>query len=504
MTGRVLVHSRIASALWVLLGALLLAVVVGWGTAGLHLKTIYVLFVPLVLALLIRVGSRVRFAILVVAVATISLQNPGLLPLGASFGLALVVALVVAQWSSRVSARVKHSLTVGLPVVLYSGLGMAATYAHGESGRAAAVCLTPVVWFLAGAAFVRGPREALRVQAACVIGGLVYLLIVFLAGVQGLSTTSLPALAGDPGMSRLGAQGWTLPGGLFSMQFYPTWLAALLALALPAACLLFCRAKGHQGSRLWWAVAVVSLAYGLLLTAGRAGAIGALVGITVALVASGRFTTRRVLAWSAAAAVLALALGSLITGFLSSVAPSANVARLVGVLSPTAARTGSLVERFRLLLDTLALAGNAPLGHGFIYWSLRGRDDAIVFAMLLNGVGPLAFLCLAALLLALLTSFVRRARGSVSDGRDAVAISLGVLVAGLLAGVGSHSVLIEPVQSFTFWGFAMAAYWGAHPLEPIGSARCLQLSAGELLPQGVGGVRTAPTGRWGSGAACRP
>jgi hypothetical protein len=506
MTGRVLVHSRVATGLSTLVGGSLLAVVLGWAAVGHHQKTIIFLLAPLALALILRAGSKNRFAILLFVSAAIPILSRNMLPLGVFFGLALVAALVVAHWTSRVSSRVTHGMAVGLPLVLFLGLGMAAMLVNGDGMRAGAVCFTPAVWYLAAAAFVRGPREALRVQAACAIGGLVYLLIVLVSGALGWGGASLSAVAGDPGqtgMSRLGAQAWTLHSNLLAIQFYPTWLATLLALAMPAAFLLFFRATGRWGARFWWALAGLSLAYGLLLTGARAGATGALVGTSVTLVASGRFRIRRVLVWSATAAVSVLAFGFLLMRLLSSVVPSANVARIVAVLSTAHDPTGNLAGRLRILRETLALASGAPLGHGFAYWSLRGRDDAIVFAMLLNGVGPLAVLCMTALLLVLLTAFVRRARGSVSDGRDAVAIGLGVLVAGFLAGVGSHSVLIEPVQSFIFWGFAMTAYWAAHPLEPIGSARSLQLSTGELRPQGVGGVRTAPAGSSVSGTRHR-
>jgi hypothetical protein len=436
----------------------LIALRVGWAVSGQHYKVLGGLLLVPALAALGLLGRSVRFKLLLLAAALTPLQTPSLLPYGLSMSELLLLGLIAVQWTPAVSRRLSRGLGVLVPLMFFLTLGLLAGYLHGELGASQVVCVTPLLWFLAAAVFVRSPRDALRVQVACILSAALYVAIVRLASALGYGGTVFAVAAGSA--SRLGAAGWALDVGPVSVRFWSTWLAALVGVAMPGAALFFVRAKGHALARYSWLAIMALFVYAIVLSAGRGGALGGAIGIAVALLTCGRLSPRRVLLASAGLGVFGMVFQSILTKAALSVLPGSNLSRIGTLLRFSTDQTGNFQYRVRVLQETVAGVAEAPFGRGFNYWYSRGVDDPIAYAMLLNGVGVLGVLAFGALIAVLAATYMRRVAHATGAARDAIAVALGTLVAAMVAGGSSHTVWIAPVHTFLFWGILMSTYWG--------------------------------------------
>ena len=139
-------------------------------------------------------------------------------------------------------------------------------------------------------------------------------------------------------------------------------LAAYLAMALPLAVNEYLRASSTS-DRIMAGNVVVMVTIALVLTFGRGGWVGAVVGVML-VIAAGRASRRRitVMAGAAAGLVAAIVLAVTLLGAGGVPIAQATATRLVSLLDP-AAGTGAI--RLHIWKDTLAMIASRPLvGYG--------------------------------------------------------------------------------------------------------------------------------------------
>jgi len=103
-----------------------------------------------------------------------------------------------------------------------------------------------------------------------------------------------------------------------------------------------------------------------------------------------------------------------------------------------------------------------PIGKGFSYmWHQYGFDDAIVYVYLLEGTGILGAIAFLFIVGRLFIHFAHNLIGKCSENQKWLAsLGIGMLTTGLLSGIASESIMVDPMHSFVFWAILSACFAG--------------------------------------------
>ncbi len=285
-----------------------------------------------------------------------STNDPVILPklLAARVLILLLAALLLARWL-RGEVKVRRT-PLDLPILAYVASAAVSTLFAANASLAFFGSYGRLEGFLTIATYaalywltvqsVSNPLAGRAVLRAVLAGAFVVSLIAVLQAVAG-------GLAAGPTSSVARAS------ATFGNS---NALAAYLAMALPLGVNEYLRATSTS-DRILAGNAVAMVAIALVLTFGRGGWVGGVVGLMI-VVATARPSLRRltVMAGAAAGLIAAIVLAIAVFGAGGSPIAHSTAARLVSLLDPTAG-TGAI--RLHIWKDTLGLIASRPLvGYG--------------------------------------------------------------------------------------------------------------------------------------------
>ena len=445
----------------------LLAVYLGRsiGKSGLRMRFLLLAAAPLSILLLEQLNERARFWLLLAAILIVPVQMPRMPQLISISELILVwlavVQLVTLQPSKQPAPRQTTGALQYIPCAVFALAGLVSAMRNGELHRWHTVALTPLLLMFVTTRMVRTKDDAMAIVRSALMAILGFLFIVWLAVSTG----------------NVGAESYVVEGriaayiavalGPIKHRIWSVTLGTLIALGVPAVTMLLFRDGESVLARfLYGLILVLSLAL-LVLTAARGATFAAVAGALLALILSG--------AWFRSRTVVGIMVGALLLTMLPW-------NELTGSLVPQLARLSTVryglsnIREFQYRMDTLRFTVEnvlqSPFGYGFSYlWDRYRIDESMMYSALLNGTGLMGFVGFVLIVGQLLRHFTARI-ALAGPQRDLAAIGLGTLTCGLVAGIVSESVVLDPVHSFVFWTILAAAYSGTRiPQRPTPSPR---------------------------------
>jgi hypothetical protein len=400
--------------------------------------------------------ARLRVLVLAVVLSSLLFGPSAPIPLGLTLTEAMLIFVALAELLA--TPLVGHHKTFDsilgppyyVPFALFALFGLVATYINGEVvGYWPTVCLVPLLILFSVERLTKSTDDVLWLVRAAVAAILMFVAIVVLAIATGHT-------------QGVGEGAWRLADhravalGPLSFMVWSIRLGSLVAMGLPAALVLAARAR-HWRERVVYTVIVAALLLTLGLTFARGATIAAAAGGVVAMLVS-----RRVRMTSAVFGLGVVLLIAVVAGpALLTLLPRQGIERFA-VLGRGLGSVYNFVYRTKVMEVTLhGIAGN-PLGPGFGYlWDRFRIDESIVYSLILNGTGILGFCAFVAMLVQLARGYVSGLSRRLREAHpDLAAIGLGTLVAAMVAGVSSHSVFVEPVQTTVFWVLAASTLVG--------------------------------------------
>ena len=444
---------RFLSWQFILVAALmLLSILAGIVVASGKMKTAFLFVLPALILFLARLNERTRFLFLLFAIFLIPIQTSTFSSI--SLSEVMLSALVVAQLIFLNKERAFPFKLYHVPYLLFAVIGLFTAVIHNELSYWHIVSLVPLLLVLLFEKFIHTPDDAIRLITAALGAILGYLFIYWLGSKVGNGIR--PNLGG-----LIGALNMTL-GPIRYISHRDTF-AALLAIGIPFTAYQLIKARMSITPRFFYGSILALFILLLGLSAVRGASIGAIIGMGLVLILSGRFRSP----------IVIVLLASLV---IALIIWSPNIIHSIPALESSLERWKSsqwssmssimsnqnLQYRINTLMFTIKGIKQNPLGYGYGYlWARYRIDEAIAYSGLLNGTGLAGFLCFILIVVQLLLRFIKSIFGVIADPqRDLAIIGLATLVCGLIIGVASESVLLGPVQSFIFWTILIAAECG--------------------------------------------
>lgn len=339
-----------------------------------------------------------------------------------------------------------------VPLGLFSFAGLIANLGGGDLSAWNAYCLTPLIVFYLISRKLHGAEDAwlfVRFSLLTILG---FLVVVKWALLTGHYWEYDPfGWEGELSSNYRMADGMIVILGPIRLTVFATRVGAIAALGLPACVLCFLRKKGQFWPKAGLVLMMAAFGYVIISSATRGSFVAAILGSFLVILISGRFRFRT--------AALSLFIIVLCGDALLHLFPAENTQRLY-----TLSQGVQNIDHYQQRMDVLALAWDVtlkhPLGVGFGYlFHNFAVDDAIIYALILQGTGILGAMAFTLFVGQLTIKFTLGALKSDSGAaRDLASIGLSTLAAGLLAGVSSQSILFEPVHAFVFWMLMAVCY----------------------------------------------
>ena len=334
-----------------------------------------------------------------------------------------------------------------IPFGLFTMAGLIANIGQGDFATWNVYCLAPLITFYLISRKLRSLEDAwlfVRFSLLTMVG---FLIIIKFAYWTGHYYEYDPfGNEGNLSTNYRAADGMMIYLGPIRHYLFATRLGAIAALGLPACVLLFIRKEGHRVWRVGLLGIMSVLIYAIILSATRGSFVAAIIGSFLVILVSGRFRLRMLL--SSAVLLILIVCGDSLFHYL----PADNIQRLM-TLSQGVKQIENYVQRMDVLTFSWELTLKHPLGVGFghLYHNFQ-MDDAIIYAVILQGTGLLGAIAFAMIVLQMVLKFTLGILKSDSESvRDLASIGLSTLATGLIAGISSQSILFEPVHSFVFW-----------------------------------------------------
>ena len=446
-------HPKLTAPAWtaVMLAiiALCLGLAAGELTVAGHQKTLALPLAAIAVLALSRAQRRTKLRVLGAAAWALPLLlTRSFLGLTLSEALLFLVAAseAVAALGRRPGVRPATRGTVAILAITLglAASGLASLFISGDFPTFYMVCLSPLASLLCAFRLIKDETDARRLLSAVVGGVISFVALVWLASLLGHSSPYNSVSAGVASW-RL-AYGQQIRLGPIGFVVWSTRMATAIALVLPTCLYFLLGETGKPFHRRLAVLALLFLAFALARTAARGATVGAGAGLAVYLLASARVRRPGVIAGS----VGVISLVVLFSQQLARLIPLQAVQRFSAMFQ---GQVPNLTERVDTLHLTLSQIGRYPFGRGAAYlWVRYGIDEAIVFSMILNGLGYVGSSLFAIVLIACSVHMGGRVIGRpIGLNGDYAALGLATLVAGLLAGISSESVFFQPIQSYAFW-----------------------------------------------------
>lgn len=446
---------------WLAIAALLVCVPLGsWAISAGKIKTVAILLLPVLIFAVRACSERTKFWLLAFSIPLSLMQMPSLpAPYGTSVSEAILMLLALDE---MLFPRDDHTRNIkpGKPetvilLALFALAGLVTNLRQGDIYTWNVYCLTPLIAF-----FVISRKLHDSADAWLLVKLSLLTLVGFIAIVQWAIATGHFEVYDPLGTEAMAsayrlADGMIIGVGPIQITAFATRMGGIAVLGLPTCLLLWLDEK----RKLWWKVVLlfvmVGLGYVLILSATRGSLVAAIVGSLLVILLSGRFRSPVFL--GSAALLIAL---TPVAGSLLALLPGRNIWRLQTLFQGVQA-----IANYQQRLDVLAFAWKLTLqnplgvGFGYLYHTYR-IDDAIIYAVILQGTGILGAVAFILIMVYLAFQFGLGVLNSQQRSiRDLAAIGLSTLAAGLLAGVSTQSILFEPVHAFVFWALLGTCYW---------------------------------------------
>lgn len=447
------------NVLWVcvaLFGVIFLGVLVGM--VGDNRRVLALIVSSFGLLMIVLISKRSKFGLLALSIPLSLLRIPTLPALGFSLSGIILMALTADELLRAFSGHGMNGKPLKPGMLISFGLfafaGLITALVSGELHLWPNYFLIPFLWLFLSSKKILNQKEAWLLIKLSLLTILGFIAIATWANLTG-HFKSL-AIGSTDSSWRFG-YGYLVKLGPIQLTIWATFLGSIAALGFPACILLWIEKKGER----WWRMGALFILAGLgstlFFAAARGAIVGAFAGSLLAILASGKLLSPKLLGAFALLLVVVAIWG---TTFLEML-PEQNILRIQTILQGTQQdlnfqiRKGALELAWKLTLQN-------PLGVGFGYlWNTYGIDDAIIYANILEGSGILGSIAFLMIVVQLAFKFVLIIiKSSVGFIRDFASIGLGTLIVGLVAGISSQSILFEPVHSFVFWAIIMAAYHG--------------------------------------------
>jgi hypothetical protein len=424
-------------------------------------KTAFLLSLPALTCLTSALSEESKVRLLALSIPLSMAQIPRLpLPYGTSISEVILVGLLIddimfSHGDHRlIVKRIKPAAIVLLG--LFSFAGYIANLRGGNLYTWNTYCLTPLIVFYLISRKLRCPEDAWLFVRFSLLTIFAFLLIVRCAIWTGHYLVYDP-LGTEEVVStnyRI-ADGMIIRLGPIQQILFATRFGAIAALGLPACIILFIRKQGHDWSKARLLLILAALGYSIILSATRGSFVAAIIGSFLAILVSGRFPLRMLLSVAISIFILGLCGDAFLHLF-----PAENIQRLY-TLSQGVHEIANYQQRMDVLAFCWDLTLTNPLGVGFgyLYHNLQ-MDDAIIYAVILQGTGVLGAIAFVLFVCHLTVQFVQAAlKSHLGSVRDLASVGLSTLAAALLAGVSSQSVLFEPVHAYVFWMLMAVCYY---------------------------------------------
>lgn len=439
--------------------SLFFGILLGLTLAAGKTKTVAFLLVPGLVLMFRTFPERVKYWLLALSIPLSFVQIPSLpLPYKTSISEAILIFLLLDEilfsQNDHKSVNKPWKRAMDFSIGLFTFAGLVTNLRGGDIYAWNAYCLTPLIIFFLISRKIHNTEDALVLVKLSLLTIVGFIVIVELAIITGHFEIYDPLHTETSGAFRL-ADGMQIILGPVRIFTFATRIGAIAALGLPTCVLLWLGIK----SKLWWKtgllIIMIGLGYVLLLSATRGSVVAAILGSLIAIVISGRLRSPKILV----ALVIVMCVLLLWGGTILDLLPSQNIQRLQTLLQGV-----SSIPNYHQRMNVLKLAWELtlqnPLGVGFGYLFHTYRiDDAIIYAVILQGTGILGAIAFVMIVGNLSVQFVLRGlKAHLRDTRDLASVGLSTLATGLLAGVSSQSILFEPVHSFVFWMLMSVCY----------------------------------------------
>ncbi|MBN1569583.1 MAG: O-antigen ligase family protein [Acidobacteria bacterium] len=420
-------------------------------------KTVFLLSLPFLILLTRALSEDSKVRLLAFTIPLSIVQIPRLpFPYQTSVSEAILLGLLLddilfSNDDSRSSLKTpKPAAIVALGLFCFGGL--IANLSGGDLSAWNIYCLTPLMVFYLISRKLHNPEDAwlfVRYTLLTIFG---FLAIIKFASWAGHYWEYDPlGTEADLSSNYRMADGMMIKLGPIRHAIFATRLGAIAALGLPACVLFFIRKKGQFWPKAGLGLMIVALGYVIILSATRGSFVAAIFGSLLLILASRRFRFRTV--------ALSLFLTVLFGEALLQFFPGENIQRL-----QTLSQGIQSIPNYQQRMEVLDLAWDVtlkhPLGVGFGYLFHNFEiDDAIIYAIILQGTGILGAIAFALFVVFLTLQFgqaVFKSHGQ--SARDLASLGLSTLAVALLAGVSSQSILFEPVHAFVFWMLMAVCY----------------------------------------------
>jgi len=437
--------------------AILIAIYIGTsiGESGPRMRFLLLGTAPLLLLWVERLNERSKFRLLLAGILLISVQTPRIIPLKLCISEFILVGLSVVLLIGRhnpgqLNSRQTPTIIRYIPYTVFAFASLVPAIIHGDLEQWHTVALTPLLLIFVTTKMIHTEDDAITLIRWSQVALVGFLLLLWIADLTG-NVVNLD-------------RGWRF-GGYLIASFGPiehtVWsitLGASVALGFPAATMLLFRSGEPVIARCCYTILLVLFSALLILTASRGATLSALATSGLVLLLSGKlFRLRLILVIPVTLVILAL-FWQIMTQKFFLFPQIEHFSRL---------RYGftniyEFQHRMDILWFTVDNIFQRPLGYGFNYlWDQYRLDEAIVYSALLNGTGLIGFGGFVLIIGHMFWHFALRMRSTwLGPQRDLAAIGISTLVAGLMVGVVSESVMLYPVHSFLFWTIIAAAYSG--------------------------------------------
>jgi hypothetical protein len=443
---------------WLVVGAtLVIAALAGFAISAGKIRTLALLLLPFGLLMIRMISERIKVRLLAFSIPLSLLQIPSL-PIPYGFTLCEIILLLFTidellfPRNDRGLNRKSLWPEIFIPLGLFALTALVTALRNGGIDTWHTYCLMPLLWFFLAYRKIHNQKEAWLFVKLSLLTIVCFVAIVVWANATGhyLSLESGTTIH----QWRLGF-GLLVTLGPIRLNVWSTIFGSLASIGFPASIILLI---GNEGKR-WWGVSALlmlgAFTYVIISSAARGAVVAAIFGTVIAILASGRFISPKLLG----AFVLLLVVVALWGESILKLFPEQNIQRLLTLLKGVQGDFNFQVRKNALEIAWKLTLQN-PLGIGFGYLGRTyGIDDAIIYAYILEGTGILGALAFMVVVGQLAFKFVLIIlKSSVGSNRDFAAIGLSTLVVGLVAGVSSQSILFEPVHAFVFWALMAICY----------------------------------------------
>lgn len=425
-------------------------------------KTWAILLVLPTLCIFKTIPERFKFWLLVASIPLSLVQIPRIpLPYGTQISEAILLFLTLDEilfFPINTKKNIKPLVSIMIYLLgMFAVAGLIANIRSNNIITWNVYCLLPLFIFFLISRKVRNIEDASLVVYFSLLTIIGFIAIIQLAVLTGNYVIY------DPLDTETYARYYRLADGIVAilgpirLYSFATRIGAIAALGLPICVLLWLENKGNGWIKSLLLILTGVLGYVIILSATRGSLIAAVCGTFLAIMISGRFRSPMFIG----AATFSIILFSIWGDNILKKLPSYNIQRLL-TLTQGVSSIGNFHQRMDVLLTAWNLTLKNPLGVGFGYlFHMYQLDDAIMYAIILQGTGILGAIAFVLIVGALIAQLGLKAlKFQIGQGRDLASLGIGILATGLLAGVSSQSILFEPVHSFVFWILMATCFYG--------------------------------------------